>query len=351
MILSDLDLIESSHDEDGLVFNPLGPPTKLAALSVGDTLFATPGGLGGGGGGDDTQQHADHGPITRLSQSPDVFLIQGLLPSKQERDTILRAAKGKGMKIAGTRKSGTNTVRKNSFLTWIDPYDLQPLTLDHDDEDSQEDNIGLIVRKLATSARQLFAHKTMNALYRDGEYKYCHGEDLQVAKYDAGGFFECHHDGYGRFLTILTYQNGVGGTYFPLANVEQRNVIVACQKDALEVALNCVPGRDGLLLVGKEGMKAYTTTVGKHNHCRDGGSLTESVVEIYPGDAIAFYNYQANGQEDWKSLHGSLTVPEEKWIATNWFRSEALTGRFAALHKAELATAQSSVGSGAEASF
>jgi hypothetical protein len=47
-----------------------------------------------------------------------------------------------------------------------------------------------------------------------------YAEDMQVAMYDAGGGYDYHHDGFGRYLTVLSYLNGVGGTYFPFGDDE-----------------------------------------------------------------------------------------------------------------------------------
>jgi hypothetical protein len=40
----------------------------------------------------------------------------------------MQAASEQGMDTAGTKNSAPNTIRKNSFLTWIDPYDISGST-------------------------------------------------------------------------------------------------------------------------------------------------------------------------------------------------------------------------------
>jgi hypothetical protein len=255
-----------------------------------------------------------------------MFLIRNFASSQEDRDTIVRAAEANGMKVAGTRKSDANSVRKNSFLTWINPYNI-------DEEEGYEVRKGgcmAIAMILTNRARTMFAHTMMNELFKEGDYNYCNAEDIQVGKYDKGGCYDYHHDGYGRFLTVLTYQNGIGGTYFPLANTStcaDDEFGIICEKDASALASNCLPGRDGIIFVGREGLESYTAS---------SSVAVGSVVEINPGDAIAFYNYKADGRENWKSLHASLSVPEEKWIVTNWFRSDALTGPVASLFKDRL---------------
>ena len=45
-------------------------------------------------------------------------------------------------------------------------------------------------------------------------------EDLQVLKYEPGGEYALHHDGYRRLATMIYYLNGVAGTWFPFAGLE-----------------------------------------------------------------------------------------------------------------------------------
>jgi hypothetical protein len=86
-----------------------------------------------------------------------------------------------------------------------------------------------------------------------------------------------------------------------------------------------VDGRRGILIVGREGHDAYAPADDRRR-----------IVDISPGDAIAFYSYDADGARDMRSIHSSLTSTEEKWISTCWFRSGGLTGPFGSLRKARL---------------
>ena len=149
-------------------------------------------------------------------------------------------------------------------------------------------------------------------------------EDVQVARYEAGGGYDLHHDGYGRYLTVLSYLNGVGGTYFPFGGGDDDED----EDGASAIAApgrSSVDGRRGILIVGREGHGAYTTADDRRR-----------IVDIGPGDAIAFYSYDADGARDMRSVHSSLTSTEEKWISTCWFRSGGLTGPFGSLRKARL---------------
>ena len=85
--------------------------------------------------------------------------------------------------------------------------------------------------------------------------------------------------------------------------------------------------RCGVLIAGKEGSDPYL----KSSYVNP-----KSTVYIEEGDAVAFYSFTKGGEKDLRQLHCSLPVPEEKWIATCWFRSDALTGPFAYLKKAQL---------------
>jgi hypothetical protein len=151
---------------------------------------------------------------------------------------------------------------------------------------------------------------------------------VQVARYEAGGGYDLHHDGYGRYLTVLSYLNGVGGTYFPFGGDDEDEDEDEDEDGASAIAApgrSSVDGRRGILIVGREGHDAYATADDRRR-----------IVDISPGDAIAFYSYDADGARDMRSIHSSLTSTEEKWISTCWFRSGGLTGPFGSLRKARL---------------
>jgi len=271
------------------------------------------------------------------------------------------------MKVAGTRQSTENTIRKNSYLTWLNRHEILLLShIDDDDDDDTDDEeekdvshvlVAHVLESIEKFVMDAFVHESLhssNSSSNDNNEddvkvnNLLAVEDLQIAKYDQGGKFEEHHDGYGRFLTVLTYLNGVGGTFFPFAQTRQASS--SCSKNSNdvegkgEVELQ-LQSRDGLLVVGKEGIEAYTSST---LSAAGGGGATSgsspadqdkikpaTVVHIEPGDAIVFYNYLL-GERDLRSVHESLTVPCEKWIATNWVRCEKLTGPLANLYNDEI---------------
>ena len=296
-IASEFEQEEIKSDSNISTFDPLGPPEYLASLRIGDSI-SVPHPFGG--------EH-DKVNIKRLSRHPDIFLLQNYLSYEKDRLLLQKSAQEQGLKVAGTKKSNDNAVRKNSYLTWIDPDHIE-----------SEENLGEIVHHMGKFANE-FVHESLRK-----EKELYELESLQVAKYNEGGRFDEHHDDFGRFLTVLSYLNGIGGTYFQYAQTSEeifaRGVIDGTN----------IPGRNGLLVVGKEGHQTYFP--------QDGSDEMEAsaVVQIEPGDAVAFYNYHV-GEKNMKSVHASLPVPvPEKWIATNWMRSEQLTGSFGYLHHDQL---------------
>ena len=282
------------------LFNPLGPPEALASLKIGSTLSLPRFPF------DST---IDKGAVTvqRLSRDPDIFQAKNVL-SQELISSLKFSAEEQGLKIAGTKNSSKNSVRKNSYLTW----------LDQDDYYISGDTKNLL-EKLQVFAGTSFMHESL--LPRSD---YFHYESLQVAKYDTGGKFDLHHDDFSRFLTVLYYLNGVGGTYFPYAQTTEEKRLVKIDGSIIE------PGRNGLLIVGCEDASHYLT-----NEAPKKDICSSSIAYIEPGDSVFFYSYLP-GEKNNKTIHSSLPVPCEKWIATSWVRSEKLTSQFGYMHASQI---------------
>lgn len=283
--------------------NPLGPPDFLQSLSVGESFSS----MGRN--------------ITRLSNEPHIFLAKNLI-SIEDRKILIQEAINQGMKVAGTRQSGENTVRKNSYLAWIDPYSIS------DGEEIDWRDAPSIARETIVRSRQCFAHDVMNDVMNSVEkMDVCFAEDLQIAKYDVNGRFDYHHDGYSRYLSVLIYLNGVGGTYFPFGDMDLDGKDFTNDDEVSVLSIKRQFERCGILIVGDEGSDAYLQSA---------FVKPKAVIQIEAGDAIAFYNYMPGGEKDLRQLHCALPAQREKWIATAWFRSDALTGPFSLLKKTKL---------------
>lgn len=213
--------------------------------------------------------------MERLSSRPPIFLLRNFL-SGRECKSIQNQ---EDMEHAQTLNGQGSTARPNCKVSWVDTWDdvAQDVATFCFDDSFERDHGGMWVEK------------------------------LQVLRYSREGKYVLHHDGHDRLLTCLYYLNGVGGTWFPLAN---SSCSPTTREEALYLSERCVPGRDGLLLTDD-------TTI----------EQTSNVVHVQAGDAVVFYNYQMNPYErgagavpDWKSLHAGLpTRSEEKWIANHWF--------------------------------
>ncbi len=257
--------------------------------------------------------------IKRISKNPHIFLLENFLTSREDLGFLMEEAELQGMDYSGTSAGDNVKQRSGSYTGWI--YQANG-------EDEIERNI----------ASEISAHMTdlSCALFIPDHLKgapsphlsanmFADVEPLQIVRYEPGGKYDVHHDGYDRFLTCLTYCNGVAGTWFPYAILEGDSKVSDDFDDIPDmtsgnVAHDKTPGKDGILVVG---MHDQNYASGKN------------VVRVLPGDAIVFYNYDwiENYRLDsddeipktgpfinWRSIHSGLTVSEEKWIATNWFR-------------------------------
>lgn len=139
-------------------------------------------------------------------------------------------------------------------------------------------------------------------------------EPVQVVKYTTGGKYDLHHDGLQRVVTVLTYFNGIAGTWFPFARVDDQNDDEEPPTMTLQGAgmtNGKVPGQDGVWIVGEE-----------HG---DEASCSKNIVKVAAGDAVVFYNYEYYNEThpmimNWKSIHAGMPTSCDKWIATNWIQ-------------------------------
>jgi hypothetical protein len=157
-------------------------------------------------------------------------------------------------------------------------------------------------------------------------------EPLQVVHYHGeGGEYVNHHDGKGRLLTVLYYLNGVGETWFPLADDSSSaeecgtKTKIHNLEEARHACIVKSPDRDGVLVTCR--------TREEHIDTNNTGSI---VARVNEGDAVAFYNYREDGSVNWKSFHSGLPITKDdmtvgkdnegqiqntsgKWIANHFY--------------------------------
>ena len=262
----------------------LGPPVSLSNLGIGETINA----FRSSYAQDDAHKRHDF-TIQRLSSSPNVFLLRSFLTS-EECQQIQYTAEANGMKQAETVSDDGKVSRKNCQVSWLNANQCPTM------------------KSLVSSTINIFLSHQVKSHQTAGV------EDLQVLKYSSGGEFIHHHDGDARILTVIYYLNGVAGTWFPLAAEGSDAGRPMNKMQALERVESLESSKDGLLLSGA------------------GESNNNAVLQVNPGDAVAFYNYldDGSGQLDWNTLHCGLPTSEKhggtKWIANHWYRLNVLEG-------------------------
>ena len=265
----------------------LSPPSVLQSLELGQSVRAFRNTASG-----DSKEVS----VIRKSRAPDIYHLKGFL-SGSECDQLITLALERGLGVAETQ--GRGDYRRNSRVAW--------LANSHDG----------VVASLARSAGNLLLSPSAKLAEGTGN------EDLQCVHYKDGGEFVLHTDGAPRVLTVIYYLNGVGGTYFPLADCEgkrdgsrppPRN-----RRRALQLAEGGKPGVHGLLVGSSEGEQHANPS-------------SPAVCEIERGDAVAFYNFHHThgaisdggsslvGELDWRAIHAGLPSNGEKWIANHFFR-------------------------------
>lgn len=286
--------------EQQQVHDPFGPPPLVSHLQVGGNPLSTQQSISDSSAqkyisDSTTQQSISHPRIHRLSHSPHIFLLKSAVPTEHCAPIIDQAVNN--MKPAETTEGDGKVLRRNCRVAWLG--NDQPM-----------------IKTLGQTTGNLLLSDQVKMSPGSG----C--EELQVLNYfEEGGEFVLHHDGMGRVITVIYYLNGVAGTWFPLADRllgGGDSPIPTNRDEALELIEDCVPGRDGLLVVGKSSPLLAEADPGK-------------VIVVEAGDAVAFYNYYSHSNDgeaaDWRSLHTGLpTTAEEgeKWIANHWMHAPAL---------------------------
>lgn len=286
---------QAENVEKSLSILACGPPEILKELKVGDSLRlpSTP------------------VEITRIAFEPGIFTLRKFLPFSEEREALMDEAVDCGMENAET-KSGQVLHRTKSSVAWI--YD-------------EGESVGQDVASFMTGfVSRLFLHEDLLSCER---YE---PEGVQVVRYTTGGKFDVHHDADNRVVTVLSYLNGIAGTWFPFARVappeategDEGPPAMALEGVGMTEGKN--PGQDGIWIVGNE----YKASDENNQH----------IVRVEAGDAVVFYNYEFNEESGapimaWRSLHAGMPTNHEKWIATNWIGSDLLCKRRRHCHSKE----------------
>lgn len=289
--------------------HPLAPPSYLQNLKLNESINPIP--------------SLTDLTITRVSSYPDIFLIRNLLSNHQVHH-IIDYAKASTMEYSGTKSGNRVNQRMNSYSCWIHP------TQRNEEEECPAQAITDYMTEINSI---IFVSDILKELLEEGDESNAvyDAEPLQVVKYKVGGKFDVHHDGFNRFLTVLTYLNGVAGTWFPYAIIDKDVEDIDIHKDESEIpdmkspdiAKDKYPGRDGLVIISDKD-ESYEEDIDNRH-----------IIRVCPGDAVAFFNYDwiVNFDEEmhndvpptgplmnWRSIHSGLSTKDEKWIATNWFR-------------------------------
>lgn len=281
----------------------LRPPTFLRELAVGETVCPLEG----------TPLE-----ISRLSSQPDIFVFRNFLCFEPDQELLMNTASD-CLRDAST-KSGQVQHRQGSSVAWIDSVTEDEID---DDYGSTTTNGSTVVDFMTTLTAQVFLQPAI--LNNDDSLE---AEPLQVVRYAEGGKFDLHHDGFGRVATVLTYLNGVAGTWFPFAKTcsgggddddDDDEGPPPMTMEAQGMVDDKVPGKDGVVVRGTETPNETTDP-----------SCSKATCHIQAGDAVVFYNYEFNDQyggpiPSWRTLHCGMPTDRTKWIATNWFRSNFAT--------------------------
>eukprot|EP00573_Skeletonema_grethae_P003201 CAMPEP_0201686952 /NCGR_PEP_ID=MMETSP0578-20130828/1204_1 /ASSEMBLY_ACC=CAM_ASM_000663 /TAXON_ID=267565 /ORGANISM="Skeletonema grethea, Strain CCMP 1804" /LENGTH=311 /DNA_ID=CAMNT_0048171061 /DNA_START=131 /DNA_END=1066 /DNA_ORIENTATION=+ len=269
----------------------LGPPEPLRSLEVGQTLKAFRLVVVDDVDDDSDPQKLDFS-IERVANSPNIFILRNFL-SSSECNQIQALAEGVGMKAAETVTEGDTVSRKNCSVAWI--------------PSSGPDGSSIVSGLVAS---------TVNICLSDGVKSHHSAgvENMQILKYGVGGEFVHHQDGEARVLTVIYYINGVGGTWFPLAD-RNDGEIRKNKAGVMELVENLEPGNHGIFVKGDSGNSVQEEKSNEHT------------VLVNKGDAVAFYNYRDDGsaQLDWSALHCGSPTDETKWIANHWYRLNELS--------------------------
>ena len=147
--------------------------------------------------------------VTRLSFDPPIFLLQNFLPTPTEQLSMIMGAVNKGMEYSGTKSGNIVSQRYKSYTSWIHPDDRLDDAEEISDVDNDFDTNALEIAHYMTEISALLFFP--EHLSTPNSSKSVIAEAVQVVRYELGGNYSFHHDGFNRFLSVLSYLNGIAG--------------------------------------------------------------------------------------------------------------------------------------------
>lgn len=240
--------------------------------------------------------------VERVSIDPPIFILRNAI-TRSECSQIRAVALSMGTEMEdGKTVSVAEIANANANTTAEEAADISPR-----EPQRKHSKVGWLendrtfIKAIARRAHEIFLngmpfHATSGI------------EPLQVVHYHGeGGEYVNHHDGNGRLLTVLYYLNGVGETWFPLANDRPEECGTHAEIcDLMEARHACIgrsPGRNGVLVTCRKSDENLKPD--------DTGHI---VARVNEGDAVAFYNYKVDGSINWKAFHSGLPVTEDDLI-------------------------------------
>ncbi len=170
-----------------------------------------------------------HMSISKVSLDPNIFLLKNFLSLPDEQIAMIMAAVNQGMTYSGTSSGDIVSQRFKSHTSWVYPEgEMDGPTSDSIDDDDDSENKPLLDegddiddfqiegRKVARFMTELtsflfFPEHFSSSNSEHEESNASIAEAVQVVRYEVGGKYDMHHDGYKRFLTVLCYLNGIAG--------------------------------------------------------------------------------------------------------------------------------------------
>lgn len=294
----------------------------------------------------------NHVPISvrRVSHTPHIFHIKNFV-SAIERQTLLWAvinqsslSKKNGLMpdMARTISSTDDTpiadpARPNSKVIWVSPSTVSQTSRITDSLMRSCAALLIAPPLLAESNHHWDRNRILGAGQPTNEhFEFVGCEDMQMVHYTKKGGFLMHHDSVPRILTVIFYLNGVAGTWFPLAEIDNYNnnningplpenvdKIPLNKPQAEEMMRGFIPGKDGVLISSTAESAKYgggfvekvqnaapastetttaipewnwknvqpTSQLQQQSSMPSNGVNPATTISVEAGDAVAFYNY------------------------------------------------------------